>query len=126
MKESGETALLYLRAKQKAEIAAPSDINRKALSSGLTRLCFLGVPTFSRTPMGASPWGGTGEIVSFGGSAATFALLAKKNLHSKKISVDGTCGGDLQVLVRLKFVAWRAIAALSISLSRILEIYQWL
>lgn len=54
--------------------------------------------------MGASPWA-AGGIVSFGGSAATFALLTKKTLHSKKISVDGTCGGDLQVLVRLQFVA---------------------
>ena len=93
-----------MRAKQKAEIAALLDISRKALLSGLTRLCFLGVPTFSRTPMGASPWA-AGGIVSFGGSAATFALLTKKTLLSKKISVDGTCGGDLQVLVRLQFVA---------------------
>lgn len=93
-----------MRAKQKAEIAALSDFSREALSSGLTRLCFLGVPTLSGTPMSASP-GAAGGIVYFGGSAATFALLAKKTLHSKKISVDGTCGGDLQVLVRLQFVA---------------------
>lgn len=54
--------------------------------------------------MGASQRA-AGGIVSFGGAAATFALLAKKTLHSKKILMDGTCGGDLQVIVRLKFVA---------------------
>lgn len=73
-----------MRAKQKAEITALSDISRNALSSGLTKLCFwVASNPLVGTPMGASQWAAKG-IVSFGGSAATFALLANKTLHSKK------------------------------------------